>query len=114
MKYCCQQMEFAAESRCEQHADRWNCPDALITYNAKFDEYGIIIHDGGSAKIFICYCPWCGSKLPESQRDLWFDELEALGISDPFEDHIPERYKDHRWRISEAERPVHGGAGESV
>jgi hypothetical protein len=99
MKHCCDQMERAAENQCEMHIDRWDCPDALIHYNAKFDEYGIIIHDGGSSKICISYCPWCGSKLPESMRDRWFDELELLGFPNPFEDDIPERYKDHRWRL---------------
>ena len=98
MKYCCQQMESAAESKCQQHPDRWDCPDALITYSTRFDEHGIIIHDGGTSKIAIYYCPWCGSKLPESQSDRWFDELEALGFLDPFVDDIPEQYKDDRWR----------------
>ena len=106
MKHCCQQMETSAEGTCEHHADRWSCPDALVSYSARFDEYGIIIHDGGSSKIAIHYCPWCGSKLPESQGDRWFDELEALGFSDPFEDDIPDIYTDHRWRTKEAEQCV--------
>ena len=32
--------------RCEQHADIFACPDALIVYNPKFDEYGVIICGG--------------------------------------------------------------------
>jgi hypothetical protein len=54
--------------RCETHPDVFDCPDNLIYYSAKFDEYGIIIHDGGSSFIVISFCPWCGTKLPESRR----------------------------------------------
>ena len=114
MKHCCQQMETAAENTCQQHSDRWDCPDALISYSARFDGYAIIIHDGGSSKISIHYCPWCGSKLPESQADRWFDELETLGFPDPFEADIPDVYTDHRWRIKEAEQVGDGDAEEAV
>lgn len=99
-------MESAAGSKCQQHPDRWDCPDALITYSTRFDEYGIIIHDGGTSKIAIYYCPWCGSKLPESQSNRWFDELEALGFLDPFDDDIPEQYKDDRWRKQKQNKPL--------
>ncbi|MBK1884552.1 hypothetical protein JIN85_19205 [Luteolibacter pohnpeiensis] len=91
-------MKSAVASECEQHVGRRDCPDALINYSAKFDEYGIIVHDGGSSSISIDYCPWCGSKLPEPQRDRWFDELEKLGITDPIEQEIPEVFADGRWR----------------
>jgi hypothetical protein len=113
MKHCCQQMESAVASKCQQHTDRWDCPDALIAYSARFDEYGIIIHDGGSSKITITYCPWCGAKLPESQADRWFNELEALGFADPFEDDIPEQYNDVRWRRSEADQTISSNGGTS-
>ena len=105
-------MKSAVESECEQYADRRDCPDALISYSAKFDEYGIIVHDGGSSSISIDHCPWCGSKLPESQRDRWFYELEKLGITDPSEEEIPEIYTDGRWRAKPAEQ-VSGGNGGS-
>ena len=29
--------------------------------------------------ITINFCPWCGTQLPESLRDRWFEELELLG-----------------------------------
>lgn len=106
-------MESAVASKCQQHTDRWDCPDALIAYSARFDEYGIIIHDGGSSKITITYCPWCGAKLPESQADRWFNELEALGFADPFEDDIPEQYNDVRWRRSEADQTISSNGGTS-
>lgn len=45
----------------------------------------------------IYFCPWCGERLPQSQRDKWFDELEALGI-DPMNEPYPEKYKTAEWR----------------
>lgn len=44
----------------------------------------------------IDFCPWCGRRLPESQRDRWFDELESRGI-DPWEGEVPPEYQDDRW-----------------
>jgi len=81
---------------CPAHPDRHDCPDALIEYIAKFDEYGIIVHDGGTSISAIRYCPWCGSPLPDSKRDRWFDELERLGV-DPSSDDIPEQFQSDAW-----------------
>ena len=53
---------------CEQHPDPHDCPDILIVYFSKYDEYGIPIRDGGSSIVTIHFCPWCGTKLPESKR----------------------------------------------
>jgi hypothetical protein len=47
--------------RCDQHPDRFECPDALIVKNES--DYGIIIHNGGESYAQINFCPWCGSKL---------------------------------------------------
>jgi len=95
--HCCENMKFAVESECGAHPDRFSCPDALVSYGPQFDEYGIIIHDGGSSTKLILFCPWCGSKLPESKRDRWFDELEAKGYSPPDDPRIPYIYLDARW-----------------
>jgi hypothetical protein len=76
----------------------FGCPDNLLYYDEKFNEYGIIIHDGGQSYLTIIYCPWCGIKLPDSQRDRWFDELEKLGFDNPYEQKIPKRYKTREWR----------------
>lgn len=43
------------------------------------------------------HCPWCGEALPPSQRDRWFDEIEALGL-DPLADPLPPAYLDGAWR----------------
>lgn len=82
---------------CKDHHDEFDCPDSLIRYIPKFDEYGIIIRDGGTSTIGIFFCPWCGIKLPESKRDLWFDTLEELGFDDPSEQAIPVQYESSEW-----------------
>lgn len=62
VSHCCGRMEYDLSQRCEQHADRNDCPDALIS--TVQGGYGIIVHDGGNSVIKIAFCPWCGSKLP--------------------------------------------------
>jgi hypothetical protein len=95
--HCCERMVAQVEMVCEAHPNPLDCPDALVSYSDKFDEYGLIVHDGGSSSIQIPFCPFCGAKLPESKRDRWFDELESLGFSEPMEDDIPEQYKTSAW-----------------
>lgn len=92
-KHCCKDIQNRSTLNCDLHSDEYECPDVLISYIEKFDEYGIIIHDGGSSSISIDYCPFCGTKLPESKRDMWFDELEVLGYDDSSEEDIPDKYK---------------------
>jgi hypothetical protein len=70
--------------------------DALVAYIPKFDEYGIIVHDGGSSMIQIHFCPWCGTRLPESKRDQWFEELQRRGV-DPLKGPIPPEFQDESW-----------------
>jgi hypothetical protein len=82
---------------CKVHSHVFECPDVLINYIPKFDEYGIIIHDGGNSVISISYCPWCSTKLPDSMRDLWFDKLEKLGFADPDEQGIPKEFNSDTW-----------------
>jgi hypothetical protein len=61
-------MKYQLNLRCDQHPDPFDCADILISYSPEWEEYGIIIHDGGSSRSVIQYCPWCGTKLPESKR----------------------------------------------
>lgn len=61
-------MEDQVNYQCNQHPNAFDCPDKLIYFSEKFDEYGIIVHDGGSSFSVISYCPWCGSKIPLSKR----------------------------------------------
>jgi hypothetical protein len=94
--HCCDAMSRHANATCDEHEDPFDCPDAVIRFDPRFQEYGLIIHDGGSSSSIIAFCPWCGQRLPESQRDRWFDELERRGI-DPWEDDVPPEFDDDRW-----------------
>ena len=77
------------------HMDRHPQNDwQSVRYDARFDEYWL---PAGGARQCLFHCPWCGEKLPPSQRDRWFDELEALGL-DPDADPLPEAYRDGSWR----------------
>lgn len=93
MEICCRSMKDNVNT----HEDGFDQPDTLIYYDEKFDEFGIIIHDGGMSYVDINFCPWCGQKLPESKRDRWFDELEQLGYDSPFDTDIPVEYKSNKW-----------------
>ncbi len=97
MKHCCARMSEMVAYTCKQHPNRFDCPDCLVDYVPTFDEYGILVHDGGASEVSIAYCPWCGARLAKSKRERWFDELEALGFDSPFEQEIPERYKSDAW-----------------
>lgn len=96
MKRCCKQMDFELAKTCSHGHERDECVDSLIKYIPKFDEYGIIIHDGGTAMSLIQFCPWCGSKLPSSRRDQWFAALEKQGI-DPLADEVPAEFRTDAW-----------------
>jgi hypothetical protein len=37
---------------------KYDYPNNLITYVLDVDEYGIIIHGGGSSYMKIKFCPW--------------------------------------------------------
>jgi len=57
---------------CGVHTDPYECPDQVIIYSDVFDEYGLIVHDGGRSSYDISFCPFCGSQLPKSKRDQWW------------------------------------------
>jgi hypothetical protein len=52
-EHCCKRMQVQVEYGCDVHQSQSECPDALITCRAKFDDYGIRVHDGGSSSITI-------------------------------------------------------------
>ncbi len=62
-RYPCVHIANQITHECEKHADPFDCPDVLVIYNSKYNEYGIPIRDGGSSFVRIYYCPWCGTKL---------------------------------------------------
>jgi hypothetical protein len=95
--HCCKEMDDQINFTCDKHENTFDCPDKLVSYIAKFDEYGLIVHNGGTASYLIMYCPWCGKILPKSRRDEWFDKLESLGFNDPSEENIPEEFHTSSW-----------------
>jgi hypothetical protein len=95
--HCCADMTRDLNQTCDLHSNRFECADCLIAYSPCFREYGLIIHDGGSSMVVIGYCPWCGVQLPESLRDRWFEELDAMGIDPGEDDTIPEQYRSSEW-----------------
>jgi hypothetical protein len=68
--HCCAMMRYYIE-----HEDR------VIYYWARFDEYLVPVHDGGTSGIQMKFCPWCGVRLPISKRDVVLarEEDEARG-----------------------------------
>lgn len=96
-QHCCARMEHQVEFVCADHPELGFCPDSLISYSDKFREYGLRVHDGGSASVEIAYCPWCGARLPASLRTRWFDELATLGIDDPLAQPLPEVFRSGAW-----------------
>ncbi|WP_395689740.1 DUF6980 family protein [Caenimonas koreensis] len=72
-------------------------PNVPVLFVLKFREYGTQLLDGGTRFKQLQFCPWCGTQLPTSLRDKWFDDLERAGI-DPTEiESIPDKYSDQRW-----------------
>lgn len=81
---------------CEPMATHLTSGDVPMAYSPRFREYALKIFDGGSAKHLIDFCPWCGSRLPESLRDEWFEQLEQLGL-DPEDPEVPDDMKSDAW-----------------
>ena len=67
-KHCCDTMREKVEHACFIHVIPFDCPDYIVHYFEKFNEYGIVIHNGGMSTVSISFCPWCGTKLPDSSR----------------------------------------------
>ena len=85
--HCCQQMKYFLDEG-----------KVSVNYYPRFREYSIKL-SGSNAFQDIDYCPWCGTKLPESLRDEWFDILENMFEDfDGFDDsRLPEEFKGDAW-----------------
>ena len=81
----CPHMERAVES-----------PEFPIIETRKFREIGITLLDGGDSNVLLAFCPWCGSRLPDSSRNQWFDELERKNV-DPYGADIPNEFLTSEW-----------------
>lgn len=76
-----------------------------VFFDCVFREFGIHrynISDGSQLDSYdvIAYCPVTGKRLPSSLRDLFFNEIEGLGIVYPADDHLPTKYKSADWWAS--------------
>lgn len=90
-----------------------------IKYAPMFREYSVVLV-GSSALQGIDFCPWCGAKLPESLRDLWFETLEKLmgeSIYDIAFDsnrfgEIPKKFQNEEWWANDDQKlPVGKSCG---
>jgi hypothetical protein len=71
-------------------------PKVPIEYYPIMREYRLHLkHSPGKQGIY--YCPWCGSKLPESLRDSYFETLENLYGEDFSRDNAPAEFQTDEW-----------------
>jgi hypothetical protein len=62
-QHCCSSMRAHLERHCPLHPSPFDCPDSIVYFDEDREQYGLIIHDGGTSVIAIAYCPWCGAAL---------------------------------------------------
>jgi hypothetical protein len=70
-----------------------------IEYLPQVREYQIVASTGAFGQL-LNYCPWCGSRLPMSLREVWGERLDQLGIYDPLGDEkerVPPMFQDDSW-----------------
>jgi uncharacterized protein DUF6980 len=94
-RHCCPTMTSQANHRCDEHPNALECSDLFVYYSPAFREYGIVNHKEGEIVVII-FRPWCGSRLPESLRGKWLEELTSCGI-DPWQDGVPEIFRSATW-----------------
>jgi hypothetical protein len=70
--------------------------EVALRYIPHFREYALPILDNGGSFQLIKFCPWCGSRLPDSLRDEWLRSIRAIGL-EPGDDRIPVEYRDDSW-----------------
>ena len=68
LPHCCDMMRYYID-----HEAR------VIYYWARFDEYLVPVHDGGTSGIQMAFCPWCGTRLPISKRGVVLAREEHEG-----------------------------------
>lgn len=74
-------------------------PSSPFQYLPQVNEFGVDYIDGGTSMQLIEYCPFCGGKLPESKRDLFFEAIEELGIEYELgkNDQLPKDFQSDKW-----------------
>jgi hypothetical protein len=93
-QHCCLEMAYAISHPVETLHQETN---RVLDWISQWNEYLIPVSYDGYKATIIRYCPWCGSALPKSRRDQWYEALYALGYDDPGEQEIPEEFKSDAW-----------------
>jgi hypothetical protein len=96
-EHCCAEMsEQANMSFPGAESPLLGSTDKRIYWSPVFNEYGLICQP--SAEILqIHHCPFCGSRLPESRREKWFERLEKEDWK-TWGDPIPSELLSHDWK----------------
>ncbi|OUR64874.1 hypothetical protein A9Q79_06180 [Methylophaga sp. 42_25_T18] len=81
---CCHSMETALSDR--EHP---------LYYSSAYQEFGVQLSSKFEYSV-LSFCGWCGSKLPTSRRNEWFEQLESMNI-DPWEHDIPIHFLSSAW-----------------
>jgi hypothetical protein len=105
--YCCEALNYQKEDK--------YCP---IEYSKKWREYSIRDFSSTSRSLMM-FCPNCGTRLPSSLRDEWFDILEQeYGLEDPMDDDkkkIPKEFlTDEWWKKRKLTSNTKKGADQSL
>jgi len=69
----------------------------VVDWIASWNEYRIPVAYDGYASTLMQFCPWCGAKLSESKKELWYQTLYKLGYDDPTEQDIPDEFNSDAW-----------------
>jgi uncharacterized protein DUF6980 len=79
--------------------------DHTVIYDQRWREYGVYYNEEKEQRdremlTPIYFCPWCGTKLPVSLADDWYDILEKeYNIDDPVVDthKVPPEFQTDEW-----------------
>ncbi|KIE04885.1 hypothetical protein NF27_FH00030 [Candidatus Jidaibacter acanthamoeba] len=90
MSHCCKNMDYYMAKNEEFEFDKRH-----RLYTVKLSSSKNATHQ------LLYYCPWCGTKLPESLATRWFEILKAeYKLNDPIFDDankVPEEFKTDEW-----------------
>ncbi|GHS92708.1 hypothetical protein AGMMS49949_05170 [Alphaproteobacteria bacterium] len=70
-KYCCDDLRREIEE-----GDPFNIPRKLIKYNRQLRYTAIVCNEEKNVDLPMNYCPFCGTKFPESLSETFYDVLK--------------------------------------
>jgi hypothetical protein len=78
--------------------DREECG---LSYSPKVREFSLLVRPDGEAGQMLHFCPFSGKPFPDSLRDRFFDELDAMGLTDGLADveRAPAEFQSEAWWI---------------